>query len=95
MPIKMSTGNDNYVEEVEDVRYVTVNVPTDANTALAVDIDDTVEITIKGKVKGVHATKGEDCWGTPGDLRIEVDSIEVDGKNAFESMLDQVAVYVA
>ena len=87
MPIKMKTGESCCVDESAD-RYVTVNVPTDANTALAVEMDDTVEIVIKGKVKGVHATKGEDVWGTPGDIRVEVESISVDGKNAFEALLD-------
>ena len=76
------------VSECEDERFVEVNVPTDANTALSVELGDVVEITIKGKVKGVHATKGEDCWGTPCDIRIEVDSIKVDGKNAFDDLAD-------
>jgi hypothetical protein len=87
MPIKMKTG-DNCVSPCDEDRNVTVNIPSDANTALSVEMDDVVTITIKGKVKGVHATKGDDVWGTPGDIRVEVDSIEVDGKNAFADLVE-------
>lgn len=88
MPIKMKTGSGCCVTECEDERFVDVNIPTDASTAMSVEIDDVVTITIKGKVKGVHADKGDAVWGTPGDIRIEVDSIDVDGKNAFADLAD-------
>lgn len=88
MPIKEKRGSGCCISEDESEHFVTISVPTDANTALAVEMDDDVEIIIKGKVKGVHASKGEDVWGTPGDIRVEVDSISVDGKNAFESLID-------
>ncbi len=87
MAIKIS-DDGCCVSPCEEERFVNVNIPTDANTALSVEIDDVVEITIKGKVKGVHASKGEDCWGTPGDIRVEVDSISVDGKSAFDDLAD-------
>lgn len=87
MPIKLKSGSEP-VSVDDDDRYVCVNVPTDANTALAVELGDDVEIVIKGKVKSVHATKGEDVWGTPGDIRVEVNSIEVEGKNAFAALVE-------
>lgn len=88
MPIKMQTGESCCVEAASEDRNVTVNIPSDANTALALEMDDVVVITIKGRVKGIHATKGEDVWGTPGDIRIEVDSIDVDGRNAFAELAE-------
>jgi len=88
MPIKALRGSGCCVQEADDDDFVEVNIPTDADTALSVDLDDEVTITIKGKVKRVHATKGEDVWGTPGDIAVQVEDITVDGKNAFESLID-------
>lgn len=87
MPIEMKNGEVAIRDDDEYKEYVCVNIPTDAATAVSVDIDDMVEITIKGRVKGVHATKGE-TWGTPGDIRVEVESVTVDGRNAFEDLID-------
>lgn len=87
MPIKMKTGSEPASSDDDD-RYVCVSIPTDANTALEVDLGDAIEIVIKGKVKSVHASKGEDVWGTPGDIRVEVDSIQVEGKNAFAALVE-------
>lgn len=86
MPIRMKTGGC-CVEACDDDNFVTVNIPTDASTAMSVELDDIVTVTIKGKVKRINATKGE-SWGTPGDINLEVDSIEVEGKNAFEDLID-------
>lgn len=89
MPIKINDGGCRVSECSEDERFVDVNIPTGANMAMSVEIDDVVTITIKGKVKGVHADKGDAIWGTPGDIRVEVDSIDVDGKNAFADLADE------
>ena len=88
MPIKMNHGHSPCITECDEDDFVEVNIPTDAVMATSVELDDVVTITIKGKVKRIHATKGSEIWGTPGDIQVQVDSIDIDGKNAFADLVD-------
>lgn len=86
MAIKMKvTPMEIEGREEEEVQ---MRIPTDAKTPLKFGIGDSVTVEIKGRVKMIHAEDEEDAYREPGSICLVVDSISVDGKNAFEDLID-------
>lgn len=88
--IKIKSTGHAPLMEMDDEEYtsVCVDIPTDSDTATSFELGDKVTVTLKGKVKEVRASKSEYNYGAPGHLELELESLEVDGKNAFADLVD-------
>lgn len=73
--------------EIDKERKAKVHLPSDGDMA-DFEIGDDVEILIKGKIVGGRFSMEKDDWEeAKGHLEVEVDGIEIEGKNIFESLI--------
>lgn len=83
----MSCGCEVSIDN--EKRKATIYIPVDAKLVQDIEAGDEVTVTIKGKVIGGHfRLKREDWEDSNGNLDVEIDSISVDGKNAFQQLID-------
>ena len=75
-------------DEDKEYEIICIDIPTDANTAMSFDMGDTVDVTLKGKIKRINASKSEYSYGSPGTIELQLESLKVDGKNAFSEMVE-------
>ena len=81
-------GIEMPVEEKETERKVFVHLPTDGDMN-DYELGDEVTIVIKGKIQsGRFSLKKEEWDDAKGHLEVSVSSIEIEGKNVFESLFD-------
>jgi hypothetical protein len=75
------------LESSEDEHKITLYIPVDVKSALAVEPGGVITATIKGKVVRVSAT-AESEYEAPGSITLEVDGIKIDGKSVFDDLAD-------
>lgn len=73
----------------EKERKARVYIPVDKEIVGEINAGDKVVITITGKVVGGRfSLKREDWADSDGNLDIEVDAIEIEGRNVFQDIVD-------
>jgi hypothetical protein len=83
----MSCGCEISVNETE--RKARVHIPVDKAIVSDIEAGDKIVITITGKVVGGRfSVKREDWEDSDGNLDIEVDNIEIEGRNVFQDIVD-------
>ena len=83
----MSCGCEIEVKETE--RKAKVYIPVDKKVLSDIQAGDKIVITITGKVVGGRfSLKKEDWEESDGNLDIEVDEIDIEGRNVFQDIVD-------
>lgn len=73
----------------EKERKAKIYIPVDKEIVGEISAGDKVVITITGKVIGGRfSLKREDWEDSDGNLDIEVDDIEIEGRNVFQDIVD-------
>ena len=76
-PINSSSSHHMLPEEPSDEYQPVVTIPLNAVQVNSVEVDAEIEVTIKGKVVGLHIESDQEAYGVPGDARVVVQEIGV------------------